>query len=298
MRRLAVFPDKVRPSWAARRLDAPRASVGLVDDWLGGARFEGGALLIPGRPSSQAADLVFTPDRVEVRWQRLAVDLPWDRFDRWPAADRSGGGWGVVGNKARKGPRGGDPPQGAAIRVTGELRERTTDVVNRLPRGWPPVLYRTLRSLRESDLLALNARRGTDERDQASRSTVAVLAAILAARPELRRRLADRERMRRLAVDLSAHACVYADPGPPDGIRRQTMEIGTAMRALGFRHPFGRPIPGDPLLPLDDAVAHVVGYIAANPHAAGVEIDRERVRIFVDRRYLGVPPWPFEALTV
>ena len=48
---------------------------------------------------------------------------------------------------------------------------------------------------------------------------------------------------------------------------------------------------------MEDAVAGVIGRIATNPHAVGVEIDRDRVRHFVDRRYLGVRPWPFAALT-
>ncbi len=44
---------------------------------------------------------------------------------------------------------------------------------------------------------------------------------------------------------------------------------------------------GDQLPALEDAVASVIERIATNPHAVGVEIEQDRVRYFVDRRYLG-----------
>lgn len=42
----------------------------------------------------------------------------------------------------------------------------------------------------------------------------------------------------------------------------------------------------------------VIGYVAANPHAAGVTIDRQGVADLVRRRYLEVKPWPFDPLTI
>lgn len=266
-----------------------------ADDWLGAACFEHGGLLVPGRPSRRAADLLLVPDRAELHWQGNVVVLPWDRFDGARIADPDGSRWAVVGN--REGQRSG--PSGSAIAVTGELRPVCTELVNRLPRSLlpSPLFYRRTRSLRERDLMALKVRRWPDERDNASRDTVRALVGVLAARPQLRARLADGRRVRRLAIEMSAAACMMANPEPPDGIRRQTMEIGTAMRALGFTHRYGRPVPGDQLPALEDAVALVMERIATNPHAVGVEIDRDRVRHFVDRRYLGVRPWPFAALT-
>lgn len=83
----------------------------------------------------------------------------------------------------------------------------------------------------------------------------------------------------------------------PYGVRRQTAEIGTAMRMLGLEHPFDRPLPGDQLPSLDDAVSRVMAFIASNPHAEGVKIDQQRVAQLIRRRYLQIQPWPFQSLT-
>jgi hypothetical protein len=79
--------------------------------------------------------------------------------------------------------------------------------------------------------------------------------------------------------------------------RRGTAEIGTAMAAAHLIHPLGnRPIPGDALVPRDEAVQMVFARLAVNPRAAGIKIDRDHVIEALRRYYFSIPPWPFASL--
>lgn len=272
----AILPTSNRITGTVRR----------VDDWLGGARSDRGGLLIPGFPREQAADLLISVDRVELHFGPGSVGLPWGLFP---------GGWCVVANKP--GSR-YEPAYGSGIAAYGDLRPSVGSVLHALPpgsrRGWANAAI--LRGLRGQDTVPLDVGERSTERDRASRDTVRALVVVLAASPDVRARLVDRDRIVRLAADLSSDAVEAVWP-EVYGFRRQTIEIETALRSLGFEHRWGRPLPGDQLPTVPDAVERVLHWVSLNPYAAGVEIDRHRVEKLVRRLYLDVQPWPFGALT-
>jgi hypothetical protein len=71
------------------------------------------------------------------------------------------------------------------------------------------------------------------------------------------------------------------------------------MHAVGLRHGvMGRPVPGDTIVPADEAVEQVMAHLEHSPYAAALDIDRAHVIDLVQRHYLDVEPWPFSALTI
>lgn len=271
-----------------------------MDDWLDRARPDSGGLLIPGAPEGRAAALLLAPDSAQITWDEHSVALPWEQHFKLSSGIQNSpdrpGGWLVTGHKREVRSA---TEKGTAVAVDGELRLHCSVIVDAMAKAHPlaSLGVRVLRDRRDFDLVPLNVPKWNDERDRASRVSVCVLVAVLADRPQLRPRLGDQRLIARLAADLAEHAMDLPRLSTPYGVRRQTAEIGTAMRMLGLEHPFDRPLPGDQLPSLDDAVSRVMAFIASNPHAEGVKIDQQRVAQLIRRRYLQIQPWPFQSLT-
>ncbi len=78
------------------------------------------------------------------------------------------------------------------------------------------------------------------------------------------------------------------------GVRRQRLEIDTAMKQAGFVHELSRPLPDWVIPPLDDTVAQVRARLAANPHARGDTIADDELVEHVRLNFLDTDPWPFQ----
>jgi hypothetical protein len=126
------------------------------------------------------------------------------------------------------------------------------------------------------------------------RHTLATLASVFAARPDLRERLADPTRVAALARDLTAG--LQSMPMRVDTVRRDPTDVVTAMRAAGFVHPFGRPLGPGTVGRLDDVVAATRAALEANPYRQGRDVDHEQLVRLVRCAYFDVEPWPFRAL--
>jgi hypothetical protein len=125
------------------------------------------------------------------------------------------------------------------------------------------------------------------------RATLAALASVLAARPELRRALSDPTRAARLATDLANG--MLPDPptarrGSPDRAR-----IEHALHTVGGFHRYGRPLPGAAMPSLGEIVALVQSRLRAGPDGEHGVDDRQIVKL-ARKQYLDVQPWPFAAL--
>jgi hypothetical protein len=127
-------------------------------------------------------------------------------------------------------------------------------------------------------------------------ATLNALFKVCRKRDDLRARLGDTERMYWLGRELSRG--MLRPPAPPaGGLRRDTTDVLTAMRALGFKHEYERPLAGAPLPFLEDVVAKTQARLEASPYRRGRSpIDDDRVAEIVRRAYLDVDPWPFRAL--
>jgi hypothetical protein len=126
-------------------------------------------------------------------------------------------------------------------------------------------------------------------------STVAVLVELLQLRPTVQGALADIDRVRRLVVDIADHPYYGVVRG--GGLRTTTMEILVAMGSLHYVHELrGRPLPTDVLPAREEAIDAVEKVLRANPQASEASRDRTRIGEVLDKHYLGVEPWPFEAL--
>jgi len=73
-------------------------------------------------------------------------------------------------------------------------------------------------------------------------------------------------------------------------------EVAGAMRALGYSHATGRPMPGDPKPSVQQVTEEVLGRLRRNPWCRELDIDDAEVARLVRRTYLDVAPWPFDAL--
>jgi hypothetical protein len=250
----------------------------------------GGVLVVPAGPHDRCALLRLLPDRVELVAGRARCELPWSGFRPRPT-DVPGGppGWGVTAWTFMKNqPFGAAIPVGLAVHGCAGLDGAFATVV---------AATRSRRDVLQGDLLVPLVRdqepwwsaKGPDLHH------LDTVLRVLAARPDVRARLAEPDRVGRLALELTTSSVGAApDPG---GIRRSTTEVIAALRMAGYRHPLGRPLPCEPLPPLAEVVAAVEARLAANPFMEGRHIERHRVEHVVRDAYLDVEPWPFGALT-
>lgn len=174
--------------------------------------------------------------------------------------------------------------EGSAIAATLEVRRATTTWWNRVDL-W----------LRDGVVVPLLPRRRISLLADAERATLDALCTFLGERPLVRPRLSDHGRVGRLVLAMSTR---LQRPMPErTGAGRASFEVHGAMHRLGYRHPrAGRPYPGDTLPDEATVVDRIVRRVAANPFAAGVDVSPELVTEIVRKDYLGVRPWPFEAL--
>lgn len=126
------------------------------------------------------------------------------------------------------------------------------------------------------------------------RATVQALMRLLAARPDLRERLADSQRVTRLAVDLATRPLGVVHERT--GITRDGLDTVTAMHQAGFVHRLGRPLPGDHLPEVQQVLARTQELLASNPHRSGRRTDDGVVEGYIRSNYTDVEPWPFAAL--
>jgi len=246
--------------------------------WLGAATPVEGGLAIPGSPHRYTADLRLCQESAWVQAAGSALRLDWDGHS---------GSWHLDGWWASK--KGN--PTGVALAVDGDLigqarpvRQATRSVRARFNEGW---VRGWKLPLHPSDPFGKLI---------AERDTVDALCAVLRQRQEVRTCLADSTRVRQLLSDMQTGARHKIEL--PDGVRRTTIEILTAMRQLGFEHPIGgRPVPGDSVLARGEIVSQVAGYLRSSPYARDLEIDDSRVGEVIDHYLLAVKPWPFAALS-
>jgi hypothetical protein len=248
--------------------------------WFAGARAADGGLLLPGRPTRHAADLLLRPDEVVVTYRDEQATLPWT-----PGPSR----WSISAFCERR-----SAPVGVALAVADPVSK---DIVSLAART------RTLRNrlllLFEAPRTAIPLRARTRDLppDRRERDTLTALCALLRDRPALRARLGERTRVEALAGRLAEDP--LADHTGIAAARRRRFEVQNALLAMGFTHPHGgRPYPGDVRIGADELVERVRHRLAANPHAAGLDFDDELIREVVHRSYLDVPPWPMEPLTL
>jgi hypothetical protein len=126
------------------------------------------------------------------------------------------------------------------------------------------------------------------------RDTLAWLVRVLASRPELRARLLESDRMRRLADDLD-HGRIAASPGHST-IRSDSLDVEVAIRKAGYWYPFTRPLSHRQIAPLDEVVEKVKARLDANQYRRDHPIEDDRIRAVVRHVYTDIEPWPFAAL--
>lgn len=112
--------------------------------------------------------------------------------------------------------------------------------------------------------------------------------------PQLREALSDLRRCARLASDMGSFH--LGDPTAAVSLRRESLDVATAIRACGYVHRFRRPLDRVDPSPLGSAVAEVSESLRSSVYRAGRSIDRARVEASLKRNYFEVEPWPFAAL--
>jgi hypothetical protein len=126
-------------------------------------------------------------------------------------------------------------------------------------------------------------------------SLLAALCAVLHDMPELRPRLGNNERVRRLANELDSQRLKLGVQAT--GISRDAVDIHVALTRLGYTHRYTRPLSSSSSQPtVAEVTDRVCAALAANPYRTGRETDREQVERIVRREYVDVEPWPFGAL--
>jgi hypothetical protein len=251
----------------------------MRSSWFAAIRADARGLIVPGRPARHACDLLLGPSTITVSARGTSADLAWEAYESphgWRLGEFALGRGGPIGVALHV--------EGEAVGVTDAVRRRTRTLRNRLARF-----------LADGIVLPLNAAFVATRASRAELDTLDALCRLLAGDVTVRSRLAEPERVQRLAVDLAEPVAAVAER---TGARRASVEIATAMHALKFRFPLGgRPLPNQqPLSDLPALVDRVIGYIERNPYAAGVEVKREDVERQLQRDYTQVDPWPFAAL--
>jgi hypothetical protein len=100
--------------------------------------------------------------------------------------------------------------------------------------------------------------------------------------------------MSRLAADLTSRplGVVYERTG----VSRDGVDIVWAMHEAGFIHRFGRPLPDEPRLPLEQVMTRTREVLGTNPHRVGRHTEDRVIETYVRRNYVDVEPWPFAAV--
>lgn len=260
--------------------------------WLRNAHFADG-LHIPARPH-RVASLTLGANQATVQAKSATVDLAWAHHRSGPFDDLPQDRWTFVpwdheGPDARR-------QGGAALAVDGHYVEATAELRSRT--GGPRLGSDRLRAARPKVPL-YQRRLASSWVCAADLAVLDALCALVAQRPELRPRLAERARVERLLADITGHP--HGDHVPALRLRTVAVDSVQALRDLGYTHPHGgRPFPGATPVPTDRVVADVLMRLRGTRPD-----DRSRfepkyaadVADLVDRAYARVEPWPFAALT-
>jgi len=216
------------------------------------------------------------------------VTLPWDAYGELELlmdVPRSRDGWAVSAFASTR-----NGPTGIAIRIgrtfepqTRPLLKATSSRLRRL-KGWSAAMYTG-----KAIPLLPTVRAVTAERD-----TINALCRVLKHSSTWRDRLNDRDRMSRLAGDVTSGRIGNHRGGGHFG--RHATDIQVAMQAAGLIHPFGRPLDPSQLPSLEAAVDAVATKLESNPYRQGRATDRADIERAVRRDFLDIAPWPFQAL--
>jgi hypothetical protein len=255
--------------------------------WWGRARALEGRIVVPGGPHAGRVDLHWTPDGLELKaGDRAGLTLSWEDYDAGLAGTDVSGSWHLTHWAHRQNAVSGLAITGAASRAP------EAEPLRWATRGWRNALLGT--DLDGAGLPLWALVRPTSQIRRES-DTVVALAGLMAARPDLRWTLGDPAVTTDLVADI-AHRPM-ATVAPRSGGRRVTTDVLVAMHELGYVHPLGgRPFPGDVLPERDEAVDRVIARVHGNRWAAEGSDSPEKVAEIIDRDFLDVVPWPFEAL--
>jgi hypothetical protein len=253
--------------------------------WLAGAQGTDHGLVFPGRPTRSTADLCLGPDHVELRAFGAVAVLGWEASDRsWTLRPWGSSFW----------PTSRDDADWTALYAKGEAVNAVVPVLNALAAHTHRFTSRNPmeHALENGPIVPLHRPYvGTMNGKAWERASVWALCRLLATRPELRPRLMEGDRMKRLVDQMAASAVLWTPTNT--SLRRTSMEILTAMRGAHLTHPIGdRPVPGDRLVARNEAVQLVMARLARNPYAKGVEVTPAQVGALLDSHYYEVKPWP------
>lgn len=263
--------------------------------WLDGAYGSADGMAIPGTPSRYAADIRLAVDGVHVEKSGVDVILQWaEARSSWHLGSY------VRGKNAFNqdvGPNvsGSGGFVNAGLYTRGDCANRVVPVLVALKasRHRLPFTDPFKRGLGSGNVIPLYAHRNTFASKDAW--TIWNLCRLLAQRSELQSRFGDRARMEHLLRDIRQN------PQSPIhehlGMRSESIQIRSAMKAAGLVHPLGgRPVPGDPLLTRDEALSIAVTRISSSPYSTRTKVEPGHVMEILDAEYFSVEPWPFSAL--
>ncbi len=260
--------------------------------WLAAAIPSDDGVVIPARPSDRGCDLAIRADGVTLTAGWTAVTLPWREFRPWPgplvlrpaAPERDS--WCIAPFSTTQ----HDVPVGIGIEVTGRDVEATARV-RALRNSWR---NRLVRALQQGVVVPLAPEGAGERRFEGDRAVVAALCRVLAEHPEVRTRLDDPRRTRRLVQDMirrPLREIVLVEP-----VARRAFEISSSLKRLGCVHRLGgRPLPGDPLPDEGELAERVQVDLQRNPYSRDLDISLSQIRQAIRERYL-VEAWPFAAL--
>ncbi len=244
---------------------------------------EGGCLVFPARQPRHAAWLRFRPDGLHLSCGEARCVLDWDSFD--PSSALMSAHWALGEYQGS----GGGAPVGIAVNVGTVLRPTTDDVLH-ATRSWRhPV------DVIGCDGIPVIRGAVATAANTLTLGTLGALCAVIHDRGEVRPRLEDPGRMRRLATAVST-ASLGPGPRPRPRIRTR-VEIETAMNQCGLIHRYGRPLLDEPITELSVACERVTAYLARSPYVVGMHFGTTEIESQINDNYASIQPWPFGPLT-
>jgi hypothetical protein len=252
---------------------------------------EAGALLVAPTSGRRRISLRIRAQGAEVRCDGARpVVLPWDAVadSHWVMSGPQVDAWSITCWSGYK--------YGVAIRVSGHFEVMCRDVIaetTTLLRRYHQWVAAGILRGHALPLVPVSHSFAVCYREQ---GTLRALTRVLCGRSDLRERIVDPDRLRRLATDLSFGLLPW--PSERTGARRDTIDIVTAMRHAGFVHALGRPLSANEIAPLHEVVAGTRLQLEANRYREGRHVDDALIAAVARRNYLDVEPWPFAALVL
>jgi len=255
----------------------------------------GHLVAVPSATRRELTTLGFLPDGLTVSTPSCApVTLGWDSYGQvatgleYPPLPARHDGWGLAEWFSYRG------LYGVRIQVSGRFEDATSGIYSATSSLW-----RRLNAGLGSDYLGRplpvvtkNQTRFDDVGKE--RCLLEALCEVLHDMPELRQRLDDSHRVRRLAGDIDARRPKILF-GRFD-ISGDAVDIHVALVRLGYTYPYTRPLTASLLPTVAEVTDQVVAVLAGNPYRSARTVDREQVERIVRRDFIDVEPWPFGAL--